>query len=171
MTSSRLVQKTEKRWDETTKSYYDLAVEEVQETYRVSQSQTLKKMIDLLSLDENAAILDKVDAIHFIVTKADTLAVEKDDRLSSAKDHFDANYSQLLAPLRTISEQHSHVNRATDGRPKLYSFSLGKFYPGGIFDYDSADSEKISTVIACNSRREVNNTSFWGKLKRRVNMR
>lgn len=134
------------------------------QTIRVRQSSILKGMMDLLELDSNKEIMDNVDALHFIATKADTLYSEgSPDEV--ARELIVGRYGQLLIPaLELCSPNNYEINPATNFKPRLYSFSLGKFYAGGVYDYDSTDSEKILSVIR-NNTRSVKPHSFNEKIK------
>lgn len=134
------------------------------QTIRVRQSSILKGMMDLLDLDSNKEIMDNVDALHFIATKADTLYSEgSPDEV--ARELIVSRYGQLLRPaLELCSPSKYEINPATNFKPRLYTFSLGKFYAGGVYDYDSTDSEKILSVIRKNTR-SVKPHSFNEKIK------
>ena len=134
------------------------------QTIRVRQSSILKGMMDLLELDSNKEIMDNVDALHFIATKADTLYAEgSPDEV--ARELIVGRYGQLLRPaLELCSPSNYEINPATNFKPRLYTFSLGKFYAGGVYDYDSTDSEKILSVIRKNTR-SVKPHSFNEKIK------
>lgn len=134
------------------------------QTIRVRQSSILKGMMDLLELDSNKEIMDNVDALHFIATKSDTLYSEgSPDEV--ARELIVSRYGQLLRPaLELCSPSNYEINPATNFKPRLYTFSLGKFYAGGVYDYDSTDSEKILSVIRKNTR-SVKPHSFNEKIK------
>lgn len=134
------------------------------QTIRVRQSSILKGMMDLLELESNKDIMDNVDALHFIATKADTLYAEGSPE-EVARELIVGRYGQLLKPaLELCSPSNYEINPATNFKPRLYTFSLGKFYAGGVYDYDSTDSEKILSVIR-NNTRSVKPHSFNEKIK------
>ena len=114
----------------------------------INQRITLKRMVDLFEIDENADIMRKVDAIHIIVTKSDTLGgdVERDEKALSL---FMSQYHNVLQSLVEICNKYG-INVATGGSPKLYTFSLGKFYVGGIYQYDETDAAKLINAIRFN---------------------
>ena len=134
------------------------------QTIRVRQSSILKGMMDLLELDSNKEIMENVDALHFIATKADTLYSEGSPD-EAARELIVSRYGQLLRPaLELCSPSNYEINPATNFKPRLNTFRLGKFYAGGVYDYDSTDSEKILSVIRKNTR-SVKPHSFNEKIK------
>ena len=135
---------------------YDSEGNAIQKVVRsnVNQLITLKRMVDLFALDENASIMQKVDSIHIIITKADMCGndVERDEK---AYDLFMSKYKSILRPLAKLCEKYG-INVSTNGFPKLYTFSLGNFYVGGIYQYDETDANKLVNVIK---------GSVWGEKK------
>ena len=105
----------------------------------VNQKILMQKIVNIFQDPANSDIMRKVDSIHFIITKADTFG-ERLQRGEKALDYF---------------------------RPKLFTFSLGKFYVGGLYEYDSIDSELlISTITAIVPpyRKET----FWSRLIEKI---
>lgn len=133
----------------------------------VNQRTILQKMVNLLENPSNAEIMKKVDAIHIIVTKSDTLGgpVEREER---AFKIFEEKYrSDILEPLVELCQEYN-INAPTHFHPKLYTFSLGTFYVGGIYEYDQTDSNRLVKAIR-NSTEAVKKSGFWDKLKDKVN--
>lgn len=132
----------------------------------VNQRITLKRMVDLFAQPENASIMEKVDSIHIIVTKADMCGndVERDEK---AFELFMTQYQSIIRPLANICEKYG-INVATNGFPKLYTFSLGNFYVGGIYQYDETDANKLVKVIKGNVWGEKK-PSFLDKVRAIVN--
>ena len=132
----------------------------------VNQRITLKRMVDLFAQPENASIMEKVDSIHIIVTKADMCGndVERDEK---AFELFMTQYQSIIRPLVNICEKYG-INVATNGFPKLYTFSLGNFYVGGIYQYDETDANKLVNVIKGNVWGE-RKPSFLDKVRAIVN--
>ena len=124
----------------------------------VNQRITLKCMVDLFNDPENEEIMKRVDSIHVIVSKADMLG-RPDERDQKAYDLFMSQYKTILAPLIRVCKKYD-INRATNGCPKLYTFSLGDFYAGGIYQYDEIDSNKLVEVIRGNVSGEREATMF-----------
>lgn len=111
----------------------------------ILQSLTLKRMVDLMCQPENAEVMRKVEAIHLIVSKADTLGegAARDER---AREIVNRLYGKVLEPLKALCRQYD-INRYTDYTPQLYTFSLGNFYLCGIYHYAPTDAAKLASVI------------------------
>ena len=131
-----------------------------------NQKSIIQKMIDLFG--KNKEIMKKVDSIHIIMTKADTLGniVEREDK---AYNLLMAKYRNaiLKQPFLDLCKE-CNINTNTDFIPKLYTFSLGDFYVGGFYEYHSSDSNRLVTAIM-NATRPVKKKTFWGKVKDLVN--
>lgn len=133
----------------------------------VNQRTVLQKMVNLLENPDNSEIMKKVDSIHIIMTKSDTLGnpVEREDKaLAIFNDKFG---DDILEPLIDLCEEYN-INSNTMFRPKLYTFSLGTFYVGGYYEYDQTDSNRLVKAIK-NSTKGTKKKTFWDKLKEVVN--
>lgn len=130
----------------------------------VNQKNTLKRMVDLFNQSENADIMRKVDAIHFIVTKADTLGEDYSLRTEKAQTLLKSRYATSIDTLKLVCKRFG-INRATDETPYVFPFSLGKFYVGNIVKYDDADSLSLLEVMKGNVK-PVKDENFWDKLKK-----
>ena len=116
----------------------------------VNQRVTLKRMVDLLRQPENKKILKKVEAINIIVTKSDTLG-NQEERDQKALEHFRTQYDNIIAPLKALCREHKiNLNKAGEPVIKVYSFSLGQFYVGGIYKYSDRDAKKLVQVLKNN---------------------
>lgn len=125
-------------------------------TRTVNQKRMLMRLINLFAQPENESVMKLVDSIHVIVTKSDTLG-DRNEREENAYNLFMERYSSLLPTLKELCDKYG-INVATNGYPKLYTFSLGEFYPGGIYEYDESDSDKIIEVIKGNVYGEKKST-------------
>ncbi|MBR3092485.1 MAG: hypothetical protein IKG99_05620 [Bacteroidaceae bacterium] len=133
----------------------------------VNQPTIIQKMVNLLENEKNAEIMKKVDSIHIIMTKSDTLgdAVEREEK---ALQIFNTKYkSNILEPLLDLCKDYN-INSHTGFRPKLYTFSLGTFYVGGLYEYEQADSNKLVIAIR-NSTQSERKQTLWDKIKKIVN--
>lgn len=132
---------------------------------RVSQKQTLQRFMSILEDRQNENIMRKVKAIHIITTKSDSLSNDRDERAEIAKAIVNEKYIHSINKLIPLCHpQKFDINPASGNEPLLFDFSLGKFYMGGIFEYDSTDSDKIIRVIAeISSGQRVHKTK-WEKL-------
>ena len=81
--------------------------------------------------------MKKVDAIHIVVTKADTL---KDKR---PEEFLNQYYSGAYAAIQNLCNTGDGVQR--DHQP--IGFSIGKLYIGDIFTYDDKASKSILELI------------------------
>lgn len=134
----------------------------------VDQRILLQKMVNLLQNPGNAEIMKKVDSIHIIVTKADTLGDSTVEREDKALKIFRQNYeADILQPLIDLCEEYN-INVGQHYHPNLYTFSLGQFYVGGLYEYDNTDSDKLVRAIR-NSTQVLKKKTFWSKVKDAVN--
>lgn len=150
-------------------SYLDHEIDEVGEitqrvrTRYISQLDILDKFVSLISLPENQEIMSKVDAIHFIVTKADTIHDEDNNREENAEDLINKQYLNVIEQLKNYCRHSRHINRSTRYEPQIFTYSLGKFYVGDVFEYDSADTLKVIDAIRESSTSGAR--SFWQRIK------
>ena len=84
---------------------------------------------------------------------------------------FKAKYDEIVEPLYDLCKEYN-INVRDDKHscyyPKLYTFSLGKFYVGGLYEYDPQDSNELVSAIK-NSTEKVVRKSFFGKVKDKFN--
>ena len=131
----------------------------------VNQLLSLEGMLNMLRLSLNKDIMNHVNAIHFIVTKADTLTEKY------GMEDIKAKYASARRIAETIiKEAPKGMNVYDDGNVNFYPFSLGKFYVGGLFEYDDTDANDLVEVIKNNSRA-TRDPNFWSKLRSVVNPR
>lgn len=105
----------------------------------VNQRTCLSKFLDWLDAESNKGLMKNVAAIHFIVTKADTMGETKEERNKKAYELLWDMYPELVQKLVALSRK-AGINRTTGSEPRIFTFSLGKFYLGDLFEYDSKDS-------------------------------
>ena len=113
----------------------------------VAQNLIVKRFVDIFKQKGNEEIMKRVRSIHFIMTKADLLGSNLNAQQEEAMKRFKGNYEKNVATLVGLGHG---INYATKNRPKLYTFSLGKFYVGGIYEYNVDDANRIALAI-CNS--------------------
>lgn len=96
----------------------------------------------------NEEIMKRVSALHFIVTKADTL---DSPRLENARSllHQLINSTRRKYIVDSCRKYGINAtgNAETDGVPRLFCFSLGTFHIGNTFTYDPTDSMHLLEVI------------------------
>lgn len=150
-------------------SYLDREIDEDGEITKyvrsryISQLDILDKFAVLISLPENQEIMNKVDAIHFIVTKSDSLGKDQ-EREDSAADMVRTQYLSVVEQLKNYCRSTRRINRIYDYEPQIFTYSLGRFYLGDVFDYDSKDTLKVVEAI-----REASASSKRFKWRKFVN--
>lgn len=133
----------------------------------VNQRTLIQKMVNLFETPGNADIMKKVDSIHIIMTKSDTLGdpVEREEK---AYKIFQEKFGgDILEPLIELCKEYN-INAQTNFRPKLYTFSLGTFYIGGLYEYEQNDSNRLVKAIR-NSTHGMKKKTWWDRLKETVN--
>ncbi|MBP5295010.1 MAG: hypothetical protein J6Y95_04745 [Lachnospiraceae bacterium] len=109
----------------------------------IAQDLILRNMISLIM--KNEKIMKNVDTISFIMTKADTIQPAS-ERQRVALDLIKNYYQTSVDDLTTFCKRlgiNRNKNKDLDGHPELFLFSLGDFYPGGVYDYDSKDADAL----------------------------
>jgi len=129
----------------------------------ISQLTILQKFVSLFELPENEEIMKRVDAIHFVVTKADMLG-DGQERKIKARDLLLNNYSAPVEQLKKYCRKTKRINYSTDYKPKVFTFSLGKFYLGDVFSFDKTESIQIIDTIRLVTNA-IKGKSFWDKVK------
>ena len=157
----RVSREVERHDESTGQTYMDI------QTCIVNQRTLIQKIVNIFQEQGNAEIMKRVDTIHIIMTKADTLGgfVERD---AAARNIFDNRFGHnVLEPLVELCKEYN-INAHTNFRPKLYTFSLGTFYVGGLYEYDPTDSNRLVKAIR-NSTHGTKKKSWWDRLKEVVN--
>lgn len=133
----------------------------------VNQRTTIQKMVNILQNPDNAEIMKKVDSLHIIMTKSDILGnpvVREEKALKIFQDRYANN---ILEPLINLCKEYN-INAQYDFHPNLYTFSLGDFYVGGLYEYESTDSNRLVNAIR-NSTQAERKMTFWDKVKKTFN--
>ena len=133
----------------------------------LNQNIFMQNIVKIFQDPANSDIMRKVDSIHIIVTKADTFG-ERLQRGEKALDYFNNHYAMNIVPPLTEVCRDYHINSNSDYRPKLFTFSLGKFYVGGLYEYDSTDSELLVNAISEVLPFPYEQMSFWSRLKNKL---
>ena len=152
---------------EDIKDGYGNVVEQIVRKKYISQLDILNKFVSLFELDENQEIMKKVDAIHFVVTKADMLG-DKATRLQQAHDLLLNTYKGPVEQLKNYCRKSKRINFSTKYHPQVFTFSLGKFYLGDVFRFDEEETLKIVDTIriVTSGLREK---TWWDKFKESIN--
>lgn len=130
----------------------------------IDQTAGLAKFISLFEMPENKEFMKNVDAIHFIVTKADTLGRTDQERKERAHDLLLAKYQGPIRNLITFCRRSKRINYATDFKPMVYPFSLGRFSDDRTFEYDNRSSLAIIDALRHMTAAKKEG-SFWGELR------
>ena len=132
----------------------------------VNQKILMQKIVNIFQDPANSDIMRKVDSIHIIITKADTFG-ERLQRGEKALDYFNDHYGiNVTQPLVDLCEKY-HINCNSNFRPKLFTFSLGKFYVGGLYEYDPIDSELLINTITA-FEPPYRKKTFWSRLIEKI---
>lgn len=131
--------------------------------FSVDQYDCIHRLVDIFGLDSNKKVMRNVEAIHFIVTKADTLSADHEQRVQKATDIVKGRY-QMLVDMLAQTCQDIGINQSDNGRPRLYTFSLGTFHPGNLFEYDNTDAAQIANAISSYTMGNQN-VSFMGRFR------
>ena len=130
------------------------------------QLDILNKFVGLFELPENQEIMKRVDAIHFVVTKADMLG-DKMTRKEKARNLLLSTYSGPVEQLKNYCRQTKRINYSTNYRPQVFTFSLGKFYLGDVFSFDNSETIQIVDTIRTVTG-SIREKSWWDKLKETI---
>lgn len=112
----------------------------------ISQLDILGKFISLFTNPANAEIMKRVDAIHFIATKADMLG-SIEERGVKARDLLLAKFLGPVNMLKNYCRTTQRVNKSTKYNPRVFTFSVGRFFLGDVFDFDPAETIQIVNTI------------------------
>ena len=133
----------------------------------VNQKILMQKIVNIFQDPANSDIMRKVDSIHIIITKADIFG-ERLQRREKALDYFNNHYAMnIVSPLIGVCRDYN-INCNSNYRPKLFTFSLGKFYVGGLYEYDSIDSELLIQTISKVLSSPYEQMSFGSRLKNKL---
>ena len=132
----------------------------------IAQDLILRNMISLIM--KNEKIMKYVDTISFIMTKADTIRPSS-EREKVAREIIGKYYRNSVDDLVSFCKRmgiNRNKKKERDGHPELFLFSLGDFYPGGVYDYDSKDADALIERIKqmTRSQKEEGPLDFLKKL-------
>jgi len=151
-------------------SYLDHEIDEDLEVAKqvkfryISQLDILDKFMVLISLPENQEIMSKVNAIHFVVTKADAIEEdENEDRDAKALNLINSHYLSVVEQLKNYCRKTRRINKKTEFSPLVFTYSLGRFYIGDVFEYDYTDTLKIIEAIRNSTVSPLR--SWWQRLR------
>lgn len=128
----------------------------------MTQAQALEAVVEFIS--SVPGLLEKIDSMHLILSKSDLLSNPNSIEVIQ-RDVIERGYEGLVNDIRGLcNPSRSNINVQCGHSPHLFTFSLGKVYPGHMIKYDKTDAEKILRVIAANTystrRNPTKLTSF-----------
>lgn len=113
----------------------------------VQQSDVLECIVALLA--KNPSLMKKVNAIHIILTKSDTLGDFVDQNV--IMDMLNKQgYAAVLSSLKELCVKYD-INKQTGFQVGLYPFCVGKFMPGEVYTFDETHSLKLLRAIQRNT--------------------
>lgn len=128
----------------------------------VTQADALEALVYFFSKVPD--LLTKVDAIHVILTKSDVLK-NADDINCIQNDVINRGYERVTQAIKAICKpQFGNINYQCDHTPHLFTFSLGKVYPGHMIEYNKEDAVKILKVIASNTYSTATAHPKWDSI-------
>lgn len=127
------------------------------------QRKCMRAVVNLFN--SNPGVMERVQGLHFIVTKSDTLP-EGDPRQQALETVRGILREAVIVSLINCCRTHG-INKAKgdlDGRPRVFPFSLGHFTVGNMFEYDETGSSNILQVI-CDYCAPRLKKSWWNSVQ------
>ena len=150
---------------EETKDDNGVVIDQNKVTKPIFQEDMLKTFIGLFQ--KNPKVMERVDAIHIIVTKADTLDSDEKQQLPKAKELLMESYSGPIQDLKKYCFESGRINKSTNYLPHVFAFSMGKFYLGDVYEDDLEDTlEIIRTIGAVTIGTKAQ--TWWDKLRETI---
>lgn len=134
----------------------------------INQKQILAKFVGMFTLKQNQDIMEKVDSIHFVVTKSDLLGKTPEEQIEAAKQLLLTQYIGPITNLKTYCKRTGRINVSTGFIPHVFTFSLGRFYLGDVYQYNNYDSLQIMETLK-NITRGVKEPNVWDKIMAKLN--
>ena len=129
----------------------------VNDKHKQEQRVAIRKFLDLM-FEDNPDVMRRVRGLHFIVTKADMLG-EYQDRRDLAREYVrgvlnPTDVDKLVSKCREFGINQA-AKDAINGHPRVFPFSLGKFFVTNRYRLDDTSSNEILQIIADYSAPEV----------------
>lgn len=129
------------------------------QTCNLHQEDMLLRFIDKLSLSQNNHTLRKIDEIHIIISKYDTLKEN-----TNATEFLKSHYGKLLGKITHLCKSKS-INISPDHTVQVIPFCLGHLYAGGYCDYESQHSvDLLDYIVKATLSKKKNGNQFIKKL-------
>lgn len=127
----------------------------------VSQADALWNLVTFIR--DVPTLLSKVHAVHVILSKSDTLQNAKDFNVISERILHDYD-GFIRGVVDLCGKERGNVNAQCGRLPYLFTFSLGRVFPGNMNEYKKDDAGKILEVIAANTWSTSSKPSRWESL-------
>lgn len=128
----------------------------------VTQIGALEALVQFFN--EVPGLLEKIDAIHVILTKSDMLR-NPNDIDCIKKDVIKRGYEGLITDIQKLCEpSRGNVNAQCNHQLYLFTYSLGKVYPGHMIAYKDHDAKKILQLIAANTYSVRTTPTKWDSI-------
>ncbi|MDE7421525.1 MAG: hypothetical protein K2N35_15125 [Muribaculaceae bacterium] len=115
----------------------------------MTQAEALSAVVEFI--DKVPGLLDKIDSMHIILSKSDLLSNPNSIDIIN-QEVIERGYEGLVKDIKGLcNPARSNINAQCNHNPYIFTFSLGKVYPGHMIKYNKADAEKILRVIAANT--------------------
>ena len=121
----------------------------------VAQHKVIERMLDLMSKPENEKTMELVDAVHIVISKVNLIGQTKAEISQELSGLFSqtGTYNLVWQKILGLTRQYKNINkRYDDHKPQIYQHTLGKFWPGGVFEANSESSDKLAEDIKSNIR-------------------
>ncbi len=114
---------------------------------QLSLTEIYMRYINLFSKPENKEIMDKVDSIHFVVTQVDLIGKTHEEQLRKARNLVQTHYRSLVEAVKAYCRQTKRINASTGFDPCVFTYSLGKFYVGDVYEYNVNPSIEFINIL------------------------
>lgn len=132
----------------------------------VRQADVLEALVTFIR--KVPGLLSKVHAVHIILSKSDILQDAND--FNSINKNILCDYEAFIrGTIALCAKQLGDVNVQCGRLPYLFTFSLGKVFPGNMNEYSKDDAGKILEVIAANTWSTSSKPSRWESIVEYMN--
>lgn len=120
----------------------------------IDQQEALQNALDVFTSDgpdrknpSKGCTMTKVTSVGVIITKADLMpSDDKEERLRIALDYLNSNFSKFMENLESVCNTFG-INKKDGYTPYIFTFSLGKFYPGNTLLFNHENSMELASLI------------------------
>lgn len=121
----------------------------------IKQSDAIQSVLSILQ--KNKKVMRKIEAIHFILTKCDSLGEDIDQDV--IRDRIiRQGYMDCIQFAKSVCQEFD-INRQVGNSVGLYPFSLGKFMPGDTYTYD--DTRALMILRGIQKSLPIEPKSLW----------